>query len=69
MEKTGQVKQINQEIKNLEKIRNEIQNDCTHKETTIKFDNTNTPRVMCCDCEKNLSYPSRQELEVFLTGK
>jgi|DEB0MinimDraft_10_1074344.scaffolds.fasta_scaffold59920_2 hypothetical protein len=69
MEKTGQVKQINQEIKNLEKIRNEIQSGCTHKEKTIKFDDTNTPRVMCCNCEKNLSYPSRQELEVFLTGK
>lgn len=69
MEKTGQVSQINQEIKELEKIRDEIQNECRHSKTTIKFDNNNTPRVVCCECEKDLRYPSREKLEVFLEGK
>jgi hypothetical protein len=69
MEKTGQISQINQEIKKLEKIRDEIQDGCRHNKTTIKFDNNNTPRVVCCECEKNLRYPSREKLEVFLDGK
>jgi len=69
MEKIGKITQINQEIQNLQRIKTEIQDGCHHKKTTIKFDSTNTPRVMCCECEKDLSYPSREELEVFLTGK
>jgi hypothetical protein len=69
MEKIGQITQINQQIKNLEKIKSEIQNGCDHKKTTIKFDSSNTPRVMCCECEKDLSYPSKEELQVFLFGK
>jgi len=69
MEKYEKIKQINQEIKNLEKIRNAIQDECRHKETIIKFDSNNIPKVMCCDCEKNLRYPSREKLEVFLEGK
>jgi hypothetical protein len=69
MEKTGKVKQINQEIKNLEKIRDEIQNGCLHKKTIIKFDISNTPRVVCSECEKNLKYPNQKELEDFLINK
>jgi hypothetical protein len=66
MEKIGKITQINQEIKNLQRIKTEIQDGCHHKKTTIKFDSTNTPRVMCCECEKDLSYPSREELQGFL---
>jgi len=69
MEKIGQVSQINQEIKKLEKIRDGIQDECRHNKTTIKFDINNTPRVVCCECEKDLRYPSREKLEVFLEGK
>jgi len=69
MEKAGKAKLINEEIKKLEKIRDDLQSLCLHKNTTVKFDNNNTLRVVCCDCDKNINYPSKKELENFLEGK
>jgi hypothetical protein len=65
MEKTGKVKFINEEIKKLEKIREDLQELCLHKDTTVKFDESNNLRVVCCDCDKKLKYPSQKELETF----
>ena len=70
MEKTGKVKFINSEIKKLEKLKNEIQDECKHEETEIKFINgTNTPREVCKNCEKDLRYPDKSKLDLFLSGK
>jgi len=33
MDKTGKVKSLNSEIKRLEKLKEEIQSDCRHKNT------------------------------------
>jgi uncharacterized protein YhaN len=69
MEKTGKVKQINQEIKKLERLKNEIQGNCRHKETYIKFsENGGTPKTVCCNCEKEIGYPSQNRLEKFLSN-
>lgn len=69
MEKTGKVKFINSEIKKLENLRSEIQDSCNHKETYIKFsENGGTPKSVCCDCEKEVGYPSQEKLEKFLQG-
>ena len=70
MEKTGKVKFINSEIKKLEKLKTEIQDKCKHEETEIKFINGgNTPREVCKKCEKDLRYPDRSKLDLFLSGK
>ena len=70
MEKTGKVKFINSEIKKLEKLKDEIQSECKHEETEIKFINGgNTPRVVCSNCEKDLKYPDKERLDTFLHGK
>jgi hypothetical protein len=69
MEKTGKIKQINQEIKNLEKIRDEIQSNCRHKETYVKFsEKGGTPKTVCCNCEKEIGYPPQNKLEKFLSN-
>ena len=69
MEKIGKVKFINDEIKKLEKLKNEIQDSCTHKETYIKFsEKGGTPKTICCDCEKEIGYPSQSKLEKFLSS-
>ncbi len=70
MEKTGSIKFLNQEIKKLEKIRSELQEECLHKETSIKFITTDTtPRLICSCCEKHIGYPDKEQLDVFLTGR
>ena len=70
MEKTGKVKFINSEIKKLDKLKTEIQDECKHEETEIKFINGgNTPREVCKKCEKDLRYPDRSKLDLFLSGK
>lgn len=70
MEKTGKVKFINSEIKKLEKLKDEIQSECKHEDTEIKFINGgSTPREVCKKCEKDLKYPDREKLELFLSGR
>lgn len=70
MEKSGKVKSINDEIKKLEKLRSEIQNECSHKETYVKFtESGNTPKLICCLCEKEVGYPSQKKLDYFLQTK
>ena len=50
MDKTGKVKSLNNEIKKLEKLREEIQNECKHKDTYLKFEQGgSTIRVYCPD--------------------
>jgi hypothetical protein len=60
------INQINDEIKNLERERIEIQTECQHKDTLIKFDENKVPKVYCKDCNKLIGYPSDDELKNFL---
>ena len=70
MEKTGKVKYINDEIKKLENLKKEIQSECKHEQTCVKFTSGgNTPKTICCTCEKEIGYPSKERLEEFLSGK
>ena len=70
MDKTGKVKSLNNEIKKLEKLREEIQSECKHKDTYLKFeDGGSTTRVYCRDCEKNMGVPNPKDVELFLSGK
>lgn len=70
MDKTGKVKSLNNEIKKLEKLREEIQSECKHKDTYLKFEQgSSTIRVYCLDCEKKMGVPSPKDVELFLSGK
>jgi hypothetical protein len=70
MDKTGKVKSLNSEIKRLEKLKEEIQSDCRHKNTYLKFEEgCSTIRVYCRDCEKQMGVPSPKEVDIFLSGK
>jgi hypothetical protein len=70
MDKTGKVKSLNNEIKKLEKLREEIQSECQHKNTYLKFeDGSSTIRIYCRDCEKKMGAPSPRDIELFLSGK
>ena len=70
MDKTGKVKSLNKKIKKLEKVREEIQNECRHKNTHLKFeDGTSTVRVYFIDCEKKMGVPGPRDVELFLSGK
>jgi len=70
MDKTGKVKSLNSEIKRLEKLKEEIQSDCRHKNTYLKFEgDCSTIRVYCRDCEKQMGIPNPKDVEIFLSGK
>jgi len=70
MDKIGKVKSLNDQIKELEKIREEIQTECRHKNTYLKFaDGTSKVKEYCCDCEKELGYPEPKKLDFFLSGR
>lgn len=67
MDKIGKISLINQEIKKLEKLKEEIQDECKHKTTYIKFSETGgVPKSICKDCEKEIGYPTKDKLEKFL---
>tara|TARA_B100001769_G_C22047555_1_gene563084 strand:- start:127 stop:339 length:213 start_codon:yes stop_codon:yes gene_type:complete len=58
------ISEIKIEIKLLEKKVNDIQEQCNHSTTLIKFvENSKGVRKVCKDCEKIISYPSEKELK------
>ena len=70
MNKIGKVNSLNDQIKELEKIREEIQMECRHKSTYLKFtDNVSEIREYCSDCGKQLGVPTPKNVELFLSGK
>ena len=63
-EKNKTVHDIKIEIKILEKQVDDIQDQCNHKETLIKYMECDKGvRKICKKCEKIISYPSEQELK------
>lgn len=64
------IKNINQRIKELEKEKKEIQDNCTHKEKCTKFlEGTNNIRIFCKECAKMISYPTQKQINQFLNIK
>lgn len=60
-------RQIQQDIKSLEKELKEIQCSCTHKEYKIancpSESSTFSLRRVCLKCQKEIGYPSQQEID------
>lgn len=67
MEHDKNIEKIENQIKELEKEKLEIQNTCPHKNKKIKFeDGKNTMRLYCVECNTPLGYPSQDEIDKFL---
>lgn len=65
-----QVDNIEKEVNQLEKAKEEIQNDCKHKgETFVQFDKSNSMKKYCSECKRELGYPSKAEQDIFLGKK
>tara|TARA_Y100000385_G_scaffold9953_1_gene10313 strand:+ start:1328 stop:1579 length:252 start_codon:yes stop_codon:yes gene_type:complete len=65
-----QVDKIEEEVNQLEKEKEEIQNECKHKgETFVQFDKSNSMKKYCSECKRELGYPTKAEQEIFLGNK
>ena len=70
MNKIGKVDFLNARIKELEKEKEEIQQNCRHINTYLKFtDNVSEIREYCSDCGKKVGIPNHKNIELFLSGK
>jgi hypothetical protein len=66
-ENSKKITEIDAQIKALNKEKEEIQSKCIHKETKVKLEiGTNTPKLYCSVCNKEIGYPSREQLNDFL---
>jgi hypothetical protein len=66
-ENSKKITEIDEQIKALNKEKEEIQSKCIHKETKVKLEiGTNTPKLYCSVCNKEIGYPSREQLNDFL---
>ena len=66
-------KKIVQEIKNLEKELEEIQNSCVHSKYSIKNcphgpDNSFSLRRVCDDCQLEIGYPTQEEMNKWMNS-
>ena len=63
----SKVDKIENQVKDLEKEKEEIQNDCKHKgDTFVQFDKSNSMKKYCSICKHELGYPSKEEQDKFL---
>lgn len=63
------VSDIDSKIKDLETQKKIIQDNCTHKDTTIKYcGDRREIKVVCVECKKEIRYPSQEEKEKFLNS-
>jgi len=70
MENNKTVFDIEREIKILSEEKKDIQSKCKHKSRYIKFVNgTSTLKQFCSECNKEIGYPSKDELDDFLSQK
>tara|TARA_Y100000593_G_C4058434_1_gene213206 strand:- start:193 stop:399 length:207 start_codon:yes stop_codon:yes gene_type:complete len=59
------VSKLNEKLRNIKKEIQEIQDSCMHKNKQIKMDEKGQPMWTCNDCEKQLTFPSENELNEF----
>jgi hypothetical protein len=59
---------IENEIKRLEKLKADIQSECQHINVSAKFNEKNSIRLFCCDCNLQLGYPNETQINAFLTN-
>ena len=59
------VKKLNEKLKELQKEIKELQNQCNHKDQTIKVIGPNNIRWVCKKCEMILGWPGPEELKIW----
>lgn len=70
MDNAKKINEIEQQIKTLEKEKRVIQEECSHKETQVRFEEgSNSMRLYCCNCNHLLGWPSQVEIDKFLNPK
>ena len=62
----NQVNQIEQEVKNLEKQKESLQDSCNHTETHVAFNETKDMRLFCKQCKKEVGWPTQAQQDEFL---
>jgi hypothetical protein len=61
------INNLEKEINLLIKKKNDIQNNCIHKNRYVKFTgNGNEIKQYCSNCNKELGYPDKNDLNEFL---
>ena len=66
-ENNKKINEIDNKIKALAKEKEQIQSHCQHKSTKVRLETgTNTPKIYCDDCDKEIGYPSKEQIDDFL---
>jgi len=63
------INNIEYKVKELEKEKEIIQDNCKHKEWTINFDEQRSIKRYCSECKRELGYATKQEEQNFLKPK
>lgn len=62
------ISSIETEIKRLERLKVDIQSECTHAEYSARFNDKNSIRVFCTYCNHELGYPNSNQIKAFLSN-
>lgn len=62
------ISSIEAEIKRLERLKVDIQSTCDHPESSARFNDKNSIRVFCNDCNFELGYPNSNQIKAFLSN-
>lgn len=66
-ENKHKITSIDNQIKVLNKEKETIQDSCNHKKSKVKFENgTNNMKLYCSECDKEIGYPSKEQINEFL---
>lgn len=63
------INQIENQVKKLEKEKENIQDKCSHKDWTINFDEQRSLKKYCSECKRELGYATKEEERNFLKPK
>jgi len=62
----NQVTKIEQEVRVLEKQKEDLQESCKHAETHVAFNESKNMRLFCKQCKKEVGWPTQAQQEEFL---
>ncbi len=66
-DKRQKINSLDNQIKELSKEKETIQESCTHKNTKVKFESgTNNMKLYCAECDKEVGYPKKEQIDEFL---
>lgn len=68
IDKKQKIQSLDDQIKVLSEEKVLLQSTCNHNESKVKFENgTNTMKLYCKECDKEVGYPSQSQIKEFLT--